>query len=342
MVIKSKVIVISLLSLLLVSMSILTFFHINEEYTQSCDIKQEKNIYLALGEIYKIENGKYTSSDENIIKVSKNEITAVNVGKAYLDSDCYRYNIEVSDLYTKPTLYNNKDFLTCNFYSIQQNEYLDNVLKYEIESAGYKTRAGVVEAARFLTLRFKYKLNYFYENGRLIEDNQINNVDAEGRYYHKGLYLNESKFDDIYPIYNGPQIWGCKLLEEHRDEMINNGLDCSGFITWAMYNAGYYVKDIGAGIDDDRYDLTDLGQMVYLDKSNYDQLKVGDLLGFDGHIGMLIGDDGSNYYVAQMYWEGDLQVSTYSYSNLIDSEWEYAILLDEYYGEDGNLVKYWN
>ena len=29
-----------------------------------------------------------------------------------------------------------------------------------------------------------------------------------------------------------------------------NGLDCSGFVTWSLYNSGLDVGDIGAGIND--------------------------------------------------------------------------------------------
>ena len=50
-------------------------------------------------------------------------------------------------------------------YTIEGYELFDE-LENKINNTGYKTRAGVVEAARFLTLNLPYKINYFYENGR--------------------------------------------------------------------------------------------------------------------------------------------------------------------------------
>lgn len=54
------------------------------------------------------------------------------------------------------------------------------------------SRAGVAEAARFLTLEFPYRIGYFNENGRLANPPK---VDCEERYYHKGLYLHSSRFE---------------------------------------------------------------------------------------------------------------------------------------------------
>ena len=92
----------------------------------------------------------------------------------------------------------------------------------------------MVEAARFLTLHFPYKIEYFYENGRL----GTNGIDGEGRYYHKGLYLNSSKYSTISKSKNGPKVWGCSLYSTPVKRNDNNGLDCSGFVSWALLNGG--------------------------------------------------------------------------------------------------------
>ena len=75
-------------------------------------------------------------------------------------------------------------------YTKEQNDLLDEILKDRINDAGYKTRAGAVEAARFLSLEFPYRIRYFSENGR----GNTNKVEGEGRYYQVGLYLDESRF----------------------------------------------------------------------------------------------------------------------------------------------------
>lgn len=342
--IKSSIIVIGLLSIMLLSMFTLALLRTNEsEPVIACDLKQDKTIYIAVGETYQLDENEYISNDSSIAEVIDNEIIGIENGETIIEGQCYRYTVNVSNLYTAPVLNNNKDFLLCRQYSVNENKYLDEVLKYEINNAQYHSRASVVEAARFLTLRFKYKLNYFYENGRLLEnDDDIAYVDGEGRYYHEGLYLNKFKTEQIKEELNGPDIWGCPIYESHRGDMINNSLDCSGFISWAMLNAGYDIGDIGSGIDEERFDFTDVGEKVEITQLDTARLKVGDLVGFDGHIGILLGDDGTNYYVAHMYWEGDLQVSTYSYNQFKNCEWEYVILMDNYYQDDGNLTNYWN
>ena len=75
-----------------------------------------------------------------------------------------------------------------------------------------------------------------------------------------------------------------------------------------MYNAGFDIGDIGAGITDDVIDLTDVGIKKDIKDTNLNDLKVGDLIGFDGHIAMIIGIKNNDVYIAQMYWVGDLQV----------------------------------
>lgn len=311
------------------------------EVINACGTIYEK-IYLAIGETTNIDGTIECSDDEivivkgNIVEGRKKGVTTITVSNCPLE-------IEVTDLYSKQVINNNnKPYLACGKYSKEENDYLDNALQRFINKAGYKTRAGVVEAARFLTLRFNYKMNYFYENGRLTNDGiEKNIVDGEGRYYHTGLYLSNDRIDNINPTLNGPAIWGCDIFENYDEEYIPNSLDCSSFICWAMYNAGYDVGDLGAGPVEDVVDLTDVGQLISLSDIKISDIKVGDLIGFDGHIGMFIGDDGKNLYVAHMYWEGDLQVSAFSYEQIKNSDWEYVVLMDSYYLFDGNLTNYW-
>lgn len=295
-------------------------------------------VYLAKDETYLLEEDEYEIEDENIVSLSDNTLIGLNNGTTYIRSKCQEYEIKVSDLYSIPMINPDKEYLSYGQYSKQDNEYLDTALKYLINNAGYQSRAGVVEAARFLTLRFKYKLNYFYETGRL-NGNFI--VDGEGRYYHSGLYLNEYKFSEIGKSYNGPATWGENLYDDNRDYTAN-GLDCSGFVCWAIYNGGYDVGDIGAGPSSDVLDLTDLGDLIRLSKVDINDIKTGDLVGLDGHIGIIIGKDNNNIYIAEAYWVGDLHVEVLSYDEFINkSKWDYVILMDSFYQKDGNLTDMW-
>lgn len=191
-------------------------------------------------------------------------------------------------------------------------------------------------------MEFPYRINYFYENGR----QTTNNVDGEGRYYHEGLYLSETKYKSITGTKTGPKMWGCPLYSNPVKKYADNGLDCSGFVSWALLNAGFDVKDVGAGFSVNS-DLTDFGELKTLSKdlANSDIIKPGDLLHSNaagGHIAIIVGIDSEYYYVAQALWYDEVGViiSKYKKNNLSSSFTE-VVLMDEYYANDGNLTYMW-
>lgn len=226
---------------------------------------------------------------------------------------------------------------------------LDEILAFRIEKVGYGTRAAAVEAARFLTLDFPYRISYYWESGRLNNTGK-HYVDGEGRYYHKGLYLDESKYENIEASLFGPAMWGCKLMSYENDPpnfvpgvKYPNGLDCSGFVTWALLNGGFDVGDRGAGESPSKGQLTDLGEFKVLTNELIDSgaIKVGDLFNFWGHIAILIGQDEDNYYIAESLnnYNG-LVVKTYS-KKKVRNTFKYVVLMDSVYIDDGNLTDMW-
>ncbi len=242
-----------------------------------------------------------------------------------------------------------KDFLSCEVYTAEEAKLLDEILENRIEQAGYGTRAGAVEAARFLTLEFPYRISYYWENGRLNNTGR-HYVDGEGRYYHKGLYLDKSKYDSIEASLFGPAMWGCKMVSYEDDpphfvpgKKYPNGLDCSGFVTWSLLNGGFDVGDRGAGESPSLGQLTDLGEFRKLTNSliNSGEIKVGDLFNFWGHISILIGQDENNYYIAESLnnYKG-LVVKTYSKKKVMNT-FKYVVLMDSVYNGDGNLTDMW-
>jgi len=306
-------------------------------------------VYLAIDESIKIESNiddvTYKSLDEDIAKVNDGVIIGISKGKTYIQVKKFNsittIKVNVSDLYTVDTLNNDKEYLICNEYTEEDNLYLDRVLVYKINNVGYKTRAAVVEAARFLTLEFPKRIHYFYENGRLLTNGTRDYVDGEGRYYHVGLYLSDSKKDSIISSKYGPSIWGCSLYTKILSISTPNGLDCSGFVSWVLLNAGFDVGDVGAGISKNKTnDLDDLGDKIKIKEISLDKVKVGDLLSRDGHIGILIGKDNDNFYVAEAL-DYDLHVLTLSKKELLNSDWTYFINLDKLYKTDGNLNNMW-
>ena len=321
-------------------------------------------LYLAIEETYKpyiIINSignvnkeyTWTSTNNNIVTINKNnEIIAKSIGSAIIktkyNNNDYLINIEVTDKIVKaPTTYDpNKEYLSCQHYSEEDNDLLDKILKSKINNAGYQTRAGAVEAARFLTLNFPYKINYFYENGRATTFDKKTLAYGEGRYYHKGLFLHKSRYKNILTSVNGPAIWGCDLYSNIEKETVANGLNCSGFIAWIMKNAGYDPGDIGAGITSVP-DFTDIGIKSNLNKDiiKLNKIKAGDLLysyRVGGHIAIIVGIDETNYYVAEAYWgePRGVVINTYNREK-ITKYFSSVILMDEFYKNDGNYTEMW-
>ena len=325
------------------------------------NINKEK-VYIAINGTYNVSSsfdgiGKiqdevhWYSENEDIAKVDENgKITGVKKGttKVYAEimNEKASVDVVVTNLITvRPKNYNSKkSYLPCGKYSKEENDLLDEILKDRINDAGYKTRAGAVEAARFLALEFPYKIRYFSENGR----GSTNGVDGEGRYYHVGLYLHNSRYSGIKKKLAGPKTWGCSLYSRPSHGYRSNGLDCSGFVSWVLLNGGFDVGDIGAGLAPHK-DLTDYGVRTKFNANivKSGKVKVGDLLSSGGvqggHIAIIVGEDDKYYYVAESLWTPPnvaVVIIPYSKKDLF-KRYYYVMLMDSYYKEDGNLTKLW-
>lgn len=322
----------------------------------------KSKVYLALDDSEKVyatydtignisDKLTWYSEDNNVATVDQDgRIYAKNPGKTKVYAKLYdeiKYvDVTVTDLIVKrPREYDrSKPYLSCGEYTEEQNDLLDEILKARIDGVGYKTRAGAVEAARFLALELPYKIRYFSENGR----GATNGVDGEGRYYHVGLYLHESRYDNIGKTFAGPKIWGCSLYSRPSGGKRSNGLDCSGFVSWVLLNGGFDVGDIGAGLDS-HLDLTDYGERTRFNASvvNSGVVKVGDLLSSGGlqggHIAIIVGEDDDYYYVAESLWTPpNVAVVIIPYDkDTIFNRYYYVMLMDDYYENDGKLTKMW-
>lgn len=295
---------------------------------------------------------KVVSSDNNVVSINNGIMKANNTGDAEVKSGDKSIKIVVTDIISKPYYQDKKkEIIPCNQYSKSEAELLDKLLAFKINESGFKTRAGAVEAARFLTLEFKYRIPYFYENGR-VHPSGVHFADGEGRYYKVGLYLDDSKKDDIIASYRGPAIWGCPLTNLEPAPEYGyimgakkpNGLDCSGFISWALKNAGFDPGDIGAGDSEYPYQMTKLGEFVSLTPEliKSGKIRTGDLINYWGHIGMIIGIDDDNIYVAESLPNlGGAVAKKYSKTN-IRNTFTHVVLMDKYYEKDGNLTDMWS
>ena len=320
----------------------------DEMYIAKNDTFKYNVSYVKIG--YVDDKVKWTTGNKDIAIIdSSGKATGLMVGStkvtATIGNESVSSELIITDLITTrhPGGFDfNKPDLSCNKYTKEDNDILDKILKDRIDGVGYKTRAGVVEAARFLTLDFPYKINYFYENGR----QTTNNVDGEGRYYHVGLYLHSSRYDSITGTQYGPASWGCSLYDRPSKENNINGLDCSGFVSWALLNGGFDVKDVGAGWSNN-LDLTDYGKVKKITDSvvKSGEIKVGDLLHstkLGGHIGIIVGQDDKYYYVAQAIWFDQVGVIITPFEKYsLYKEFPHVVLMDNYYKEDGKLTNMW-
>lgn len=292
---------------------------------------------------YKVEN-------EEIISVQNNIIEGLKAGETTLSIlDKYGHKAEISiivtDLISLPEINTKKEFLTAEKYTEEEAHLLDDILEERVDNAGLKTRAGVVAAARFITLEFKYKIPYFLENGRFQKTDFSEQIDGEGRYYHKGLYLSKDKYETIRKSKTKPVMWGGTLYEYSNSRYMKNGLDCSGFVTWALVNGGYDPGDIGAGPGEWYTTLPDLGVSypITLNLLKSGKVKAGDLIGWNGHIGIIIGIDDKNIYTADtIYYKDGLVATKYTLEGMAyKSYFTHIYDMSLYYKEDGNYTNMW-
>ncbi|MCH5167724.1 MAG: hypothetical protein J1F35_07570 [Erysipelotrichales bacterium] len=295
----------------------------------------------------------FYSLDENVAAIVDNKIVGKNPGTTYIKVKGSEVSLKVvvTDLISKPTLATTKkEIVPCKAYTEEEATLLDDLLEYYIREAGYGTRAGAVAAGRFLTLQFKYRIPYFYENGR-VNNSGVHLADGEGRYYKKGLYLSESKYENILYTYADKKMWGCPLKNGNSNprygfipgKLMPNGLDCSGFVSWALVNGGFDPGDVGAGQNEGIYQLTDTGEFTPLtrDLALSGKIKTGDLFNFWGHIALIIGQDEDNYYVAESLPHlGGVIAKTYP-KKTVANTFEFVVFMDVFYKKDGNLTDYW-
>ena len=294
----------------------------------------------------------WTSENESVVTVSEGMLTAVSVGNSKVvatsvDGKTYEFDVLVTDLITVPTLNNNKPYLPCGRYTKEEADLLDEILEARVNEAGYGTRGAAVAVARFILLEFPYTINYFNENGRMAHGHPF--IDAEGRYYHKGLYLHSSRFTNLAEgasTASGPAIWGCNLYDQFLSKYRPNGFTCSGFITWILLNAGLETGDVGAGDYPEVHgELSDMGphQQITYDFMKNGKYKVGDFIARDGHAALIMGISDTTIYTAESL-PPKAKVYIYErYSGIVkDPNLTYVIDMDTIYPNgEGNYTDMW-
>ena len=148
-------------------------------------------------------------------------------------------------------------------------EEFNNLIASNVEDAGYGTRAGVVSASVTLIAElgnnYGVKIPYFWGGGHGVIANG-----ADGS-------------------------WGSSACHTYANGNSYNycGLDCSGFVPWAIYNGGFNISPLTTG----GFQSLPGAQRVTLTDSAI--LQPGDLLESSGHIVLIVGIEGNQYVCAE-------------------------------------------
>ena len=181
-------------------------------------------------------------------------------------------------------------------------EEFNALIASNVEEAGYHTRAGVVSAAVTLIAelgnKYGVKIPYFWGGGH---GSIVTGADGN---------------------------WGNNSCRAAANGVFYNycGLDCSGFVTWALNNGGFSTSPLVTG----SFQNLPGAQRVALTDSAV--LQPGDLLESSGHVVLVVGVEGSQYVCAEA--SGNMTGVLFTRRNFnISNYW--GVKMDGYYGLTG-------
>lgn len=244
-------------------------------------------------------DGKNEYNNPNSIKKGQVEIVFNN--KKTLELSCaiedkLIYHFKYDENNTKP-------FMKCNTYQAAERMELDTKLRQVVNEAGYGTRAGVVEAARFLVGALDYKVPYV----------------GASRYNEKGLNIGQSN------------AWGCSGV----------GLDCFYFVYWALSQNGLPLGALYSGDKPKTRDVLNqikVGDYI-LTPCEEDECKNRYRI---DHIGLIIGIDDNYIYVAEATTgrTNAVVVSKWEKNNMPDKG-KFSVVKLVKYPSEGNVTNMW-
>ena len=246
--------------------------------------------------------------------ISNATVRAYDKFNNYSDIKCkseYGTGFRNINVDAKGHLQGKSGYIKCGTSVSRESMELDQLM----QSYGYKTRDAVAAAAVYL-VNYKYNISYFW-GGK---------TDAKG-------------FDTR---------WGCRMQHttEHpctnplnsNSSACEYGLDCAGFTRWAFIQAGFSTTVLRAGEQ-----TTGMWGNFNPNKHKYrfnsvntayiNQIKPGDIIHREGHVGLIIGVSADKLQVAEML--GPLLVTTVNKSNGASLSGQVGFtdfdLMDEFY-----------
>ena len=217
------------------------------------------------------------------------------------------------------------NLIKCNSGSSYNTRLFNNV-----RTAGYKTREGVVAAAIYLSSHIDVHIPYFWSGG----------------HFHNYYGYNDSGENFI----GVPDKWGCDVkmafggTGKQKDGVAYPfGIDCSGFVTWSIYNGGYYNgnKNQELYISTDSKPPTAIGGLIVEAvpiKSSKGKVKPGDIAFKSGHVGMVVAVNDNYLTIAEEKgYNYGLVVSEVKYTGFT-----HIILMDNFYNNFNKSLPLWS
>lgn len=266
-----------------------SLYHDNNQTTISMNVNDASGIAKY------VYNGLEFHGNKTVI----NKITPIVTVRVYdnrgnyTDIKCkseYGTGFRTISVDSRGNVQNKKGYVVCNTSTSNASKELDELM----QSYGYKTRGAVAAAGVYLAT-YEYNIPYFWG----------------GKSTSKG-------FDTF---------WGCR--KSHRTDhdcsrplasdnsYCEYGLDCAGFTRWAYIQAGFDVSILREDKQTEsnwgnfnprthKYTFTSSNQQYI------NQIKPGDIIHREGHVGLIIGVTDTKLQVAEM--AGPILVTTYNKS----------------------------
>lgn len=278
----------------------------------SFDYKETPEVEVSESDVPITNNINNSNIEINVIGAISKKLEEL---KRKVDSVDELFGQHFTDLtgYEKIDLYNRLEGLDPNSL-----EFRNTVLNFLIEThGGYGTREAVCISAEYLA--YMEEVPYFWGGKRT--DPGVDTSWGEDRVIHSG----DSRDGEISP-------WG---------------LDCSGFVTWAIDNAGFEIGTSYTGgyieYASEAYDFT-VGNL----KSG--NIKPGDLLYKNGHIAMIAELDIENnrivvieefdtehgMVVTDMTIEEYVEYAINNYDGMASSPLTKIYSMEDFYNNDAN------
>lgn len=222
---------------------------------------------------------------------------------------------------------NNDNPIKCGSGS-QYNTGLSNAVR----SAGYKTREGVVAAALYLSSHIDVHIPYFWSGGHF---------HTYSGYADKG--------DNFIGV---PDKWGCSVTmigkgtpSQTPGKQYPFGMDCSGFVAWAIFNGGYYTGSNELYVPTDGSVFGSLGgiSLPNVKVANAKgKIKPGDIATKSGHVGMVVEVSDNKFKVAEERGTAyGLVITEHEYKTK-SKGFQYIVQMDKFYSGYKSSSSLWS